>query len=128
MGTPIFMLMNDFCPICSPPESCPGYPHLWKRLREEPDRWRIVHDQMLRNNVHREYPPFLDQATSAIQAAVDYVSSGFAKAVGSEKQKRLAICHSCDSYDSSQHRCYLCGCLVNLKASLETQHCPVNKW
>src|SRR5881628_1348323 len=34
------------CLICQPPESCKGYPHLWKRLREDPERWRRVHDQV----------------------------------------------------------------------------------
>jgi hypothetical protein len=34
------------CPVCQPPEACKGYPHLWKRLREDPQRWRHVHDRV----------------------------------------------------------------------------------
>lgn len=39
--------MNESCPICDPPASCPGYAHLWKRLREDVDFWRPVHDQVV---------------------------------------------------------------------------------
>jgi hypothetical protein len=38
--------MSNACPICVSPANCRGYPHLWRRLREDPERWRPVHDQL----------------------------------------------------------------------------------
>lgn len=37
--------MNDSCPVCRPGE-CRGYPHLWRRLREDPEKWRGIHDRL----------------------------------------------------------------------------------
>jgi hypothetical protein len=41
----IFMSMSD-CPVCQPPETCHGYPHLWLRLRQQPGRYREIHDRV----------------------------------------------------------------------------------
>ena len=38
--------MNDACPICDDPAACKGYPHLWRRLREDPARWKPIHDRL----------------------------------------------------------------------------------
>lgn len=38
--------MNDSCPICDDPAACKGYAHLWRRLREDPARWKKVHDDV----------------------------------------------------------------------------------
>jgi hypothetical protein len=35
--------MSDSCPICDPSSSCRAYPHIWKRLREDPARWIKIH-------------------------------------------------------------------------------------
>lgn len=40
------MIMGIGCSICQPPEQCKGYPHLWKRLAEDPERWRKTHDRV----------------------------------------------------------------------------------
>ena len=43
-----------------------------------------------------------------------------------EVQRRLAICHACEFYQNG--RCLKCGCYMNLKTRLETEHCPIGKW
>ena len=35
--------MADACPICERPGDCRGYPHLWRRLREDSPLWLPVH-------------------------------------------------------------------------------------
>ena len=75
-----------------------------------------------------EYPSLSQQAKNAVRA----VGSVFASAIHGEpvtvpqeeQDRRLAICHACQHFDSQQHRCRLCGCFANLKARLAGQHCP----
>jgi hypothetical protein len=36
--------MND-CPVCRP-GTCRGYPHLWRQLARDREKWLPVHDQV----------------------------------------------------------------------------------
>lgn len=45
-----------------------------------------------------------------------------------EVDRRLEICHSCDFFVESQGRCAKCGCFMNFKTKLRSQHCPEGKW
>lgn len=78
------------------------------------------------------YPPLARQALNSAKAAGRVVKA-IAKrepvqVSGEEQARRLAICHACEHYDSSQDRCRKCGCRVNWKARLATEHCPINLW
>ena len=43
-----------------------------------------------------------------------------------ETARRMAICKGCEFYINA--RCRKCGCYMNLKSRLETEHCPIGKW
>jgi hypothetical protein len=47
----------------------------------------------------------------------------------SEISRRLEICGGCEFFvESPRMRCQKCGCYLNLKSRLETEHCPIGKW
>jgi len=50
------------------------------------------------------------------------------KANKSTKEDRLATCEGCVHYHAPDDRCKVCGCLIKIKASLQAESCPVNKW
>lgn len=43
-----------------------------------------------------------------------------------EVERRLGICRTCEHFTGTT--CRLCGCIVNFKTKLETEHCPIGKW
>jgi hypothetical protein len=45
-----------------------------------------------------------------------------------EIDRRLSICRACEFFQPSGMRCLKCGCFLNLKTRLETEHCPIAKW
>ena len=45
-----------------------------------------------------------------------------------EKEKRHEICKGCVHYHSVDDRCKLCGCLMSVKTTLNTESCPAGKW
>ena len=128
--------MNEDCPICEP-GTCKGYPHLWRKLREDHDRWFAFHEKINGRTVPQishamEYPSLFQQAKNAAAAAGSVVASivrGEVISVPQEEQdRRLAICHECEFWDSTQGRCSKCGCFGQWKTWLATQKCPISKW
>lgn len=81
-----------------------------------------------------EYPSLFEQATNVVQAAGSAVASfvrGEPITVPKEEQnRRLAICHACEFWDSSQGRCSVCGCYGDWATWLASHHCPLTppKW
>ena len=49
-----------------------------------------------------------------------------------EWKARLAVCGTCEHFQkatsTTQPTCGLCGCLVKLKAFLQTERCPDSRW
>jgi len=45
-----------------------------------------------------------------------------------EIARRLALCHRCELFIPAQMRCSRCGCYMQFKARMRSQHCPVGKW
>ncbi len=43
-----------------------------------------------------------------------------------EKERRLAICQSCNFFDGRS--CEKCGCVARWKTKLATESCPIQKW
>lgn len=43
-----------------------------------------------------------------------------------EVNRRIEICRTCEFYTGVT--CKKCGCVVNFKAALATEHCPIGKW
>jgi hypothetical protein len=45
-----------------------------------------------------------------------------------EIERRLSICAKCEFFEAAPMKCRKCGCYLNLKTRLETEHCPIAKW
>jgi hypothetical protein len=55
-----------------------------------------------------------------------------------EQNRRMDICRACEWFTPNikelpeekrkQERCVKCGCFMNLKKKLRSQHCPMKKW
>ena len=43
------------------------------------------------------------------------------------QQQRISVCNSCEFLTITRN-CKKCGCFVDAKTRLATQHCPINKW
>lgn len=78
------------------------------------------------------YPPVATQIGNALQAAgrvAGSLSRGECITVPqAERARRLAICEGCEYYDAGRARCRVCGCAVDLKALIASEHCPIGKW
>jgi len=72
------------------------------------------------------------QKYTLFNAAVDTLKGEFATA--EEREKRLAICRSCEYLEKSKNsimradRCKLCGCFVHIKAGYTNASCDIQKW
>jgi Family of unknown function (DUF6171) len=79
-----------------------------------------------------QYPSLFQQVTNAAKAVGSVVASavrGEAVSVPQEEQdRRLAICHACEFWDTRQGRCSKCGCFGAWKTWLASQRCPIDKW
>lgn len=60
-----------------------------------------------------------DLAKDAILGEVEYVST-------EEKRQRLIKCNSCEH--NKMQICKMCGCMVQMKATLKKASCPLGKW
>ena len=63
---------------------------------------------------------------SSTSAAVRFAANGFKVLDDEAVAERLAICASCEHL--SGNRCEVCGCFLSLKAPLEFEECPLDKW
>ena len=43
-------------------------------------------------------------------------------------KQRLAICDTCDRYDTTTTQCKECGCFMSAKVKLPNASCPLHKW
>lgn len=41
---------------------------------------------------------------------------------------RMAICNSCDKFQSKSTQCSVCGCFMSAKTRLKKASCPLGKW
>lgn len=65
---------------------------------------------------------------AAFRVAKTTLKGGKIKASKSEIARRLSICGTCDFFQKSPMKCRKCGCFLNIKSRLETEHCPILKW
>ena len=77
-------------------------------------------------------PTMADMAKSLTASTSKWASGGFRLASKEELNERLAICHSCEFWDSKRFggtgRCMKCGCSTWAKIRLSTEKCPIGKW
>lgn len=87
------------------------------------EHWRRIHDSQV-----SQYPSFVKQAGSVIEAAGRFVASGFATVTQEEHDRRRAICAACEHFDAAANRCRKCGCGLSVKPWMKAMHCPINRW
>ncbi len=126
------------CANCPCPEICMQWPIFCKwaaKIHPEPTEIMHICGRSRRElDKSPEYPSLFQQATNLTHA----VGSALASAVRGEpvtvpqeeQDRRLAICHACEFWDSAQARCSKCGCFGQWKTWLASQKCPLNppKW
>ena len=44
------------------------------------------------------------------------------------KLSRMAICNSCDDFNTTVKTCKQCGCYMPAKSSFASASCPIGKW
>lgn len=85
----------------------------------------------------QKYPSIVEQGKNLAKFSLDLINyfqnndNGENKALlvsDNTYNKRLKTCNECDKFDSSQNRCYECGCSIPIKAKFVLDSCPLNKW
>lgn len=76
----------------------------------------------------RELPPLTEQAANFGKSMVNFAASGFKTTGKGDYDRRLSICHACPANMFNGGRCMDCGCVVALKAKVETEKCPLGFW
>lgn len=75
-----------------------------------------------------QLPSKWQMAKNLAGAMKDAAKDGFSTEGEDEVQRRLAICEECPLFLPAERRCSVCGCAMNFKAKLRSQHCPEGKW
>lgn len=91
---------------------------------------RIVDDDKIIDD-NKQLPPIKQQIINAGNAVNRIVSNIIhnkpIKADDDIISKRKEICSTCQ-FLINNSRCSRCGCYYNIKITLSTEKCPVNKW
>lgn len=74
---------------------------------------------------HRK-PSLTKQALNLTKAVKDFVADGCQTVDAATYKARLDVCNKCDYRDGK--RCTVCGCFVDIKAKMSSQHCPEGLW
>lgn len=72
-----------------------------------------------------------DLAKNIFKAAAGFATSKLEILDAKEKARRLAICASCEYFNTQKYQCKVCGCkgrFLKLKASVNLWKCPYKKW
>jgi hypothetical protein len=56
------------------------------------------------------------------------MKDGFKKVTDEDFQKRLDICKTCEYHNANTNQCNKCGCFLKIKASWNSEKCPIDKW
>ena len=115
----VISIRRDLCSVCADKahDPCASCEHgAWGPfIRCEPD-----------------LPPLPKMGANAARAAVEETAAiikSTPPVTDEESARRFVICKtSCEFFRLSDARCSECGCFMNLKAHLRSQHCPVGKW
>ena len=62
------------------------------------------------------------------QSALNHLANGMKKVSDEIYNSRVEKCKTCEHYDASLHRCKNCGCFLKIKASWDSEKCPIDKW
>jgi hypothetical protein len=81
----------------------------------------------LRQKYSPQIAPSLMQQARNVAGAASRVAKAAVKGeqikvAPEEVTRRMGICNICEHFNNG--RCKLCGCIINFKTRLETEHCP----
>lgn len=86
----------------------------------------------LEENIKQQMPSVGEMAKNAFISAAEainhYRRTKILIVQEREKQRRLAICKSCEFIVLEDMRCTKCGCFMAVKTSVASSKCPVGKW
>lgn len=73
---------------------------------------------------------FLEKIKSKVETVSDQslTLAGIKVASAEVKKQRIEICNTCEHLFRLTRTCKKCGCFVEAKTKIESQHCPINKW
>jgi hypothetical protein len=97
-----------------------------------------LHGYRIQNKQLPSVPKMIKSATQAVGQEIRAVVMQQPPVSEEEQQRRLEICRGCEFFTPNietlseskrkQERCIKCGCFMNFKAKLRSQHCPINRW
>lgn len=73
-------------------------------------------------------PEIFTLAKNFGNSVINHLADGMKKVSEEEFAKRLDICKKCDKFDSLNTRCKECGCFLKVKASWNSEKCPLDFW
>jgi len=73
-------------------------------------------------------PSLVRRIFGAALALAGFVADGCRTVSAERWAARLAICQTCDQYDSDRDKCRACGCRARLKSGLPRESCPLDRW
>ncbi len=79
----------------------------------------------------QELPSLAAMASSASSAMLEEgraILSGVPSITEDESDRRRAICAACPFYRIEDRHCSQCGCFIEWKTRMRTQHCPDSLW
>ena len=71
-------------------------------------------------------PPLTAMAWNLTKAMAEHAKNGFKVSTEEQAEGRLDVCALCDQRRDT--RCAVCGCFVDIKATLDSSECPLGKW
>lgn len=74
----------------------------------------------------------INNIPEAIKLKVQKVLNSVPSSVLEEQKYRLHICNECEELDTTKildiKTCGICGCVLELKTLVDSEHCPIKKW
>ena len=65
---------------------------------------------------------------TAAESLKKAITAGVVIAPEEKIENRKTLCYSCNSFDTEQARCKLCGCFMKIKVHFDGAKCPDGKW
>jgi len=77
-------------------------------------------------------PNIAQKALNFVKATTAFVKTGMPVRNKREIESCLTICNECVHYNAKAFngsgKCGVCGCNLEIKTTMETEHCPLSYW
>jgi|LakMenEpi03Aug12_release.lakeMendotaPanAssembly.Ray.scaffolds.fasta_scaffold1364710_2 hypothetical protein len=74
----------------------------------------------------------LEKAANFAKSTAVFVLAGMPIATENQIYERLKLCSKCINFDPNSYagngECKICGCCMEIKASMATEKCPIGIW